>query len=350
MSSPVPCALLVGAHRWDDLITAKIMSHDFVISTRATKGKKFIAEPGRTRFLKIAAGTMPKPADALEQDPWIKELFKQAVWGKDSRTGMPRGDILVFVHGYNNGHEVVMARQRRLKADLAAAGFKGAVISFDWPSAGMAINYLEDRHDAKATALQLVDDGIKLFAARQTPDCCINVHLLGHSTGAYVIREAFDDADDTEMSNASWMVSQIAFIGADISSASLAANSDSTQSLYRHCTRLTNYSNHYDSVLKLSNVKRVGLAPRVGRVGLPLNHPDKAVDVDCSEYFTQLNSSAALKATDQTESIGSFDHSWHIGNRVFAADLFETLRGDLDRAVIPTRHPEGGRLKLRRLP
>jgi pimeloyl-ACP methyl ester carboxylesterase len=350
MSSPVPCVLHSEVRRRGDQTAKKSMSSDLVITTRATKGKKFIAEPGPTRFLKVAAGALPKPADAMTEEPWIKELFKQAVWGKDSRTGMPRGDILVFVHGYNNGHEVVMARQRRLKADLAAAGFKGAVISFDWPSAGMAINYLEDRHDAKATALQLVDDGIKLFAARQTPDCCINVHLLGHSTGAFVIREAFDDADDTEMSNASWMVSQVALIGADISSASLAANSDSTQSLYRHCTRLTNYSNHYDSVLKLSNVKRVGLAPRVGRVGLPMNHPDKAVDVDCSDYFAQLNSDPTVKAIDQTESIGSFDHSWHIGNRVFAADLFETLRGDLDRAVIPTRHPEGGRLKLRRLP
>lgn len=242
-----------------------------------------------------------------------------------------------------------MRRQRRLKADLAAAGFKGAVVSFDWPSANMALNYLEDRHDAKATALRLVDDGIKLFAARQTPDCCINAHLLAHSTGAYVLREAFDDADDTEINNASWMISQIAFIGGDISSASLTADSESSQSLFRHCTRLTNYSNRGDSVLKLSNVKRVGLAPRVGRVGLPENHPDKAVDVDCTEYFSLLNSNAAVKAADQRESIGSFDHSWHIGNRVFAADLFETLRGDLDRAIIPTRRQDGGSLKLQRI-
>ena len=192
-------------------------------------------------------------------------------------------------------------------------------------------------------------DCIKLFASKQTPDCCINVHLLGHSTGAYVIREAFDDADDTEISNASWMISQIAFIGGDISSGSMAADSDSSQSLYRHCTRLTNYSNRGDSVLKLSNVKRIGLAPRVGRVGLPENHPDKAVDVDCTEYFSLLNSDAAVKAADQREAIGSFDHSWHIGNRIFAADLFEVLRDDLDRAIIPTRQQDGGRLKLKRI-
>jgi esterase/lipase superfamily enzyme len=324
---------------------------DFVICTRDTKGNKFIPEPGQTRFLKVAHTALPKPADAAKDvDAWIRELFKEAIWGKDSRTGAPRGDILVFVHGYNNEQDTVMQRHRRLKTDLATTGYKGAVISFDWPSANMAINYMEDRHDAKATSLKLVDDCIKLFAVKQTPDCCINVHLIGHSTGAYVIREAFDDADDTEMSNASWMVSQIALIGGDVSSGSMAADSDSTQSLYRHCTRLTNYSNRGDSVLKLSNVKRLGMAPRVGRVGLPDNHPDKAVDVDCTEYFAKLNSDPAVKAADQHESIGSFDHSWHIGNRIFAADLFETLRGDLDRAIIPTRRQDGGRLILQRIP
>lgn len=326
------------------------MATDLVICTRDTEANTFIPEPGATTFLRVAEKSpLPRPSDALKVDAWIRELFKQAIWGKDSRTGAPRGDILVFVHGYNNGQDVVMQRQRRLKADLTTAGYKGAVVSFDWPSANMALNYLEDRHDAKATALRLVDDCIKLFSAKQTPDCCINVHLLGHSTGAYVIREAFDDADDTEMRNAAWMVSQIAFIGGDVSSASMAADSDSTQSLYRHCTRLTNYSNRGDSVLKLSNIKRVGLSPRVGRVGLPEDHPDKAVDVDCSGYFGQLNSDPAIKAADQRESIGSFDHSWHIGNRIFAADLFETLRGDLDRAILPTRSQEGGKLLLQRI-
>jgi esterase/lipase superfamily enzyme len=323
---------------------------DFIICTRDTKGNKFIPEPGKTLFLKVTAPALPKPADAATNvDAWIRDLFKEAIWGKDSRTGAPRGDILVFVHGYNNEQDTVMQRHRRLKEDLATAGYKGAVISFDWPSANMALNYLEDRHDAKATALRLVDDCIKLFAKKQTPDCCINVHLIGHSTGAYVIREAFDDADDTEISNAAWVVSQIAFIGGDVSSASMAADSDSTQSLYRHCTRLTNYSNRGDSVLKLSNVKRLGISPRVGRVGLPENPPDKAVDVDCTEYFSQLNTNTGIKAADQTESIGSFDHSWHIGNRVFAKDLFETLRGDLDRAILPSRKLVGGHLTLQRI-
>ncbi|OYV04748.1 MAG: hypothetical protein CFE26_15240 [Verrucomicrobiales bacterium VVV1] len=38
------------------------------------------------------------------------------------------------------------------------------------------------------------------------------------------------------------------------------------------------------TVLKLSNVKRIGVAPRTGRVGLPENAPGKAVGVDSGGF------------------------------------------------------------------
>lgn len=325
------------------------MNEDLVLCARAVEKNKFIAEPGPTLFLQVPENALPSPTHATKkQDAWVKRLRKEATWGKDSRTGEDRGDILIFVHGYNNDQKAIMDRHRQLRSDLTAAGWKGCVVSFDWPSADMAVNYLEDRHDAKQTALQLVTDGIALLAEEQGPDCTINVHLLGHSTGAYVIREAFDDADDAKLANNSWLVSQIVFIGGDVSSGSLSGTSASCESLYRHCTRLTNYSNRHDSVLKLSNAKRVGMAPRVGRVGLPADAPSKAVDINCSEYFQLLESQPSLRQKDQKAEIGTFDHSWHIGNATFTKDLSETLRGDLDRTVVPTRKLDGdGKLWLK---
>ncbi len=62
--------------------------------------------------------------------------------------------MLVFIHGYNNSHEIIMQRHRTLKKNLKEKGFKGLLVSFDWPSADHPLNYLEDRSDAKATALQ----------------------------------------------------------------------------------------------------------------------------------------------------------------------------------------------------
>jgi esterase/lipase superfamily enzyme len=321
----------------------------FVICTRAVRGNAFTAEPGPTRYLIVPAGEQPTPAhETAKPAQWLKKLRKAATWGKDSRVPTrDRGDLLVFVHGYNNDQQTVMRRHDRLTLDLKDVGFKGAILSYDWPSEAIALNYLEDRHDAKLTAMQLVTDGIAPLSAEQTPDCAINIHLLGHSTGAYVIREAFDDADDARLPNNAWYVSQIAFIGGDISSASCSASNATTDSLYRHCARLTNYSNLYDSVLKLSNAKRAGVAPRVGRIGLPPDAPAKAGNVDCSAYFQLLSANPEIRAQDQTEEIGTFDHSWHIGNRIFARDLFEVLRGDLDRTVIPTRHADqSGALEL----
>ena len=325
------------------------MSDDFVMCARAVKKNKFISEPGKSLYLLVPeSADQPIPEYKISASDWVKKLRKASVWGDDTRGDRnKRGDILVFIHGYNNDQEIVLKRHRQLKKDLQEIGYKGEVMSFDWPSADSALNYLEDRHDAKITALQLVTDGIQLLAKAQGPGCAINIHLLGHSTGAYVIREAFDDADDFHLSQASWLVSQIAFIGGDISSNSLSEGNSTSEAIYRHCVRFTNYSNGADSVLKLSNAKRVGVSPRVGRVGLPGNIPEKAVNIDCTDYFNNLESDQAMRDQDQKEIIGSFDHSWHIGNQVFAQDLFEMLKGDLDRSLFPTRHMTAGTIKLK---
>lgn len=324
------------------------MAEQFVMCARAVKNRVFIAEPGPSRFLLVPEGELPAPAHEVKKPIWFKKLRQAATWGRDARDEqLARGDLLVFVHGYNNDQKIVMARHAQLKKDLSAAGFRGEILSFDWPSDDKTLNYLEDRHDAKQTAMQLVSDGIGVLSEQQTADCTINIHLLGHSTGAYVIREAFDDADDARLANGAWAVSQLVFIGGDVSSASLGDGNSSSESLYRHCTRLTNYSNLRDSVLKLSNAKRLGVAPRAGRVGLPEDAPGKAVNIDCTEYFTLLDADHSIKSVDQGIELGTFDHSWHIGNKLFALDLFETLKGDLDRRAIPTRaFGSDGKLKL----
>lgn len=327
------------------------MADQFVMCARNIQKGAFVAEPGPSLYLLVPEGEVPSPKHAVkDSEQWFNRLRIAATWGKDARNAASdRGDLLVFVHGYNQDQEMVMNRHAQLKRDLTSVGYKGEVLSFDWPSEDMAINYMEDRHDAKITAMQLVTDGIRALSRQQAPNCTINIHLLGHSTGVYVIREAFDDADDAHLINNSWTVSQIIFIGGDISASSMREGDSSTESLYRHCARITNYSNLYDSVLKLSNAKRLGVAPRVGRVGLPDDASARAVNIDCSEYFGVLESDEDVRRVDQVAQYGSFNHSWHIGNRVFAHDLFETIKGDLDRSVIPTRSVgQDGKLRLTR--
>jgi esterase/lipase superfamily enzyme len=330
---------------------------DYIITTRRKKRDEdcFVGEPGPVRYLRVPDNVkLPKPSHSVEKDgeedkekvkEWINEVLKDCMPGADPSADHPHGDILIFIHGYNNNLKVVMWRHRRIREGLEKEGFNGTVISFDWPSESSALNYLEDRQDARLTALRLVTHGIRPLTARQKNGCEVNVHLLAHSTGAFVVREAFDDADDHKsLAHVNWTVSQIAFIGADVSSKSMSRHDSKSSSIYRHCIRLTNYTNKYDKVLKLSNIKRVGVAPRVGRVGLPDDASSKAVDIDCSDYFHR-----ARKPSSQDDFKGTWEHSWHLSKKRFYEDLYHTLRGDVDRHMIPTRKTVSrNQLKLRK--
>jgi esterase/lipase superfamily enzyme len=202
------------------------------------------------------------------------------------------------------------------------------VISFDWPSGDLALGYLRDRDEARMASVRLVSHGIKLFVRTQAEKCDINVHVLGHSTGAFLIREAFDHADDGQATATAWTVGQLVLIAGDVSAASFSDGNPETESTYRHCYRLTNFFNGYDEVLQISNVKRVGLSPRVGRVGLPADAPPKAVNVNCSDHFH-----ATYPAADMAMS-----HSWYFDDATFLRDLTVTLKGAVDRTLIPTRN------------
>ena len=316
-------------------------------------GKAFGAEPGPGRFLDVPDGETPHPEKhRISRTAFRDEVLKRASTGTvERKTGPNRreafttGNVLVFVHGYNNRIEDIMERHNLLQAGLGGAGYRGAIVSFDWPSDDSTLNYLEDRRDAKTTAFRLVDDGIRLIAGlqkeRRRRRCDIDVHLLGHSTGAYVIREAFSDAEQhASLSSGAWTVSQVAFIGADISAASMSGDSGRSRALFRHAARITNYSSRFDRALRISNVKRLGTAPRVGRVGLPADAHSKCVDVDCSTHWRGLPEPGEA-------FIGDFTHSWHFGDPLFARDLAYTIEGDIDRHRIPTRRMEDGGLALR---
>jgi pimeloyl-ACP methyl ester carboxylesterase len=173
-----------------------------------------------------------------------------------------------------------------------------------------------------------------------TAPCTINVHLLGHSTGAYVIMEAFAQAaKNGRFFKQPWRIAQVVFLAGDVSSNSLSATSDWAAPMYERIFRLTNYSNGFDKVLGVSNMKRLGTAPRAGRVGLPADIPRKAVNVDCSAYFQ-------TKDPNQAKFVGTFSHAWHFGDETLALDLALTLEGEMDRLVVPTRRLEGGQLVL----
>lgn len=292
---------------------------DYIICTQNIQNKSFGNKPGKTTYLKV-----PEDADVflpihkVSLSEFLGDIINQA-----------QEDIIIFIHGYNTEDDTVLDRHRTLRKGFEKAGFNGDLITFAWPSNNKALLYLDDRHDAKVTAIELVNSCIKLLAKQQGKNCTINVHLIAHSTGAYVIHEAFADANTTKQTaEINWTVSQILFISGDVSSDSMST--DRADSIYLHCNRLTNYFNPYDSALALSNVKRVGAKNRVGRIGLPQDSPNKAVDVDCGNYYNQKKEKINVMK-------GNRSHSWYFYSDVWYKDAFDTIKGELDRTVIPTR-------------
>lgn len=317
---------------------------DYVLCARKIKGGEFSAEPGKVRYLKVPRGAeASSPDHETKVDEWMANVADAADGRADGQIS-ESGDVVIFVHGYNNDSKIILQRHRQLQQDLTAEGWRGIVVTFEWPSGNSTLNYLEDRWDASEVSLLLVTDGIELLAKRQKAGCQTNVHALGHSTGAYVIMDALANAEKSgKLHKSTWRLGQVAFIAGDVSRASLAADSAWAAPMYSRIMRLTNYSNPYDSVLGVSNAKRLGVAPRAGRVGLPTPPHPKSVDVDCGPYFNTLD-------PEKQKFYGTFNHSWHIGNLVFARDLAMTLEGRIDRNAIPTRALQEGRLVLQDKP
>jgi len=102
--------------------------------------------------------------------------------------------------------------------------------------------------------------------------------------------------------------------------------------------RLTNYSNPFDAALSLSNIKRIGVSPRVGRVGLPDDAPGKAVEVDTGAYY-EANQ-------NKFEHLPNDSHTWYFFDDTFMQDVAQTVKGDVDRNRIATRRGSGSRLEL----
>lgn len=300
----------------------------FFITVRSIAGDAFGTGLGAIRYLVAPDGEVPRPSHSVGLRHWIAQIM--ATFARDA-AGNANGDILFFVHGYNNGVADVDQAHRDIVAGLAGK-FAITVISFDWPSADETYAYLEDLDTAKKTAIDLVNAAVKPLLAAQTQNCRVAVHALCHSMGAFVLRVALDHADDGLKTGGDWTLNQLVLIGGDVDAADFVAGDKDTESMLDHSYRLTNYFNRYDEVLQISNAKRLGVAERVGRVGLPPNAPPKTVNVDCSALYSGLTPPAA-----DPDSVMRFSHSWYFTSARFFDDLAQTLHGAVDRLVIVGR-------------
>lgn len=139
-----------------------------MICVRSVENEQFTADVGQLLYLAIPDDCdAPSPAHAVLSDEWYNVVRHAAVWHNEYQER--RGDILFIVHGYNNNAAEVLKRHRRLKQDLATQGFRGIVVSFDWPSGSSVLGYVQDRifakkqHSSSLLVGSLFFQGIKLL-------------------------------------------------------------------------------------------------------------------------------------------------------------------------------------------
>jgi pimeloyl-ACP methyl ester carboxylesterase len=297
----------------------------------------YLAVPwsGKRADLRRAPG--PQPSDAMgDARAWMEAVVAYAKTGRPAEQPL---DVVFFVHGCNTDAREAQVRQRLVELELRARGCDALVVGFDWPTGGTAAAYLYDRALAARAALALVSKGIFPFALFSKEGCPVRVHVMAHSMGAFVVREAFRGADKARLAGIpnDWRIGQLVLLAADLSSRCFAAGHPDLRPTLDHCGRLTNYFSAYDEALAVSNVKNLDISSRVGRVGMPVDLPTsvKAVDVDCGPRHRAVED-RPLKVVD-----GIASHSWYFEDPLWYDDLAWTLKGAVDRNAIPTRRPAG---------
>ncbi len=168
---------------------------DYLITARGISGAAFNENVGTIRYLRVPTNVaIPTPAMATSSKTdlakWVKEVRDIADGDPNQNSISVAGDILVFIHGYNNDLDIIMKRQRQLAKDLKAEGWKGLVIGFDWPSDNETLAYWQDRSKGAEVAVKLVSDCITVLAQGQEKDCVTNVasarpfhrRLCGHGS------------------------------------------------------------------------------------------------------------------------------------------------------------------------
>jgi esterase/lipase superfamily enzyme len=321
---------------------------NYMMTARKKSGEAFIPEPGPARYMAIAEGELdPSPAHVVSSaKQWFEDVAAKADARRNPNSISQTGDVLFYIHGFNVTQKLALARQVELEQNLIAEGWRGVVVGFDWPSDNKVLNYLEDRRDGVEVAHQLVNKGLVRMIEGRKSGCTTNIHILAHSAGAYVLTTAFVQAlENGKMFKSDWRIGQVALVSGDISASSLRDGNPRTKPMFKRIMRLTNYQNPYDNVLAVSNAKRLGTSPRVGRVGLPDNPDNKAVNVNCGSYFATLDTDTLSETID-----GNVPHAWYTANRVFCRDLAMTMEGAIDRWAIPTREKHGSELHLQDAP
>ena len=225
-------------------------------------------------------------------------------------------DTLFFVHGYNNSPREVLGGLAFLKtkmesymAELKEINGKDVVpadlimVGFIWPSRDKLFGYLDDRAMAAASGPALARGLLKYKDfLQQLPNreaCNQKVHMVTHSMGAYVLRNAIQNITGYVAGALPQVFNQVALTAPDEDSDAFDTN-EKLRRLPELCRRTTLYMNRGDLALVASD--RVKFNPaRLGQMGPSSPHtlPNNVVIVDATKVAGDIRDEQPLESGGQ---------------------------------------------------
>lgn len=246
----------------------------------------------------------------------------------DLRTLMAgeRSDTLVFIHGYNVTFTGGLQAAARLANDVKVDGRLVNVVVFSWPSDGAAVplmSYYSDREDARASGPAIARAFLKLrdyIVALPADDYCQRcLHLLTHSMGAYVLRNALQALISKDPLALTRVFDQVMLAAPDEDDDAFEMDGK-LRLLPKLGRQVTVYFNPNDKGLLISDKTKAN-PDRLGSDGPRLVDliPKKVVLVDCRNVAGHADPFV--------------EHSYYIRSRAMSADLAAVLRGGAPETI-----------------
>lgn len=258
--------------------------------------------------------------------------MKPGAWANKIMRKHPSSHVLLYVHGFNTTpitflEKLASANKHCHRADVS---FKGAVIGFDWPSAGRTLpennitdifkKYEFDRRMAKAVGPSIVKDVVLPIHAVKTTT---KVHMVCHSMGAFVSLNALRGANPNRKK-----ITNLFWIAGDVDQREFINPRQAANIVWNGAKRLTHYYAKSDQILDVSGKTVNKTSLRSGQHGLNMTIRDFSYDVDCEGRYT-----AKFK---NNSVLPSYTHDWYFDDPRLFQDIVLTMHGIAPYAM-PTR-------------
>jgi pimeloyl-ACP methyl ester carboxylesterase len=252
---------------------------------------------------------------------------------------IPDTSVLVFVHGFGNDSCKIIERHNTIKPHVPPGV---TLASFDWPSGNPGFSaYQNDKLNAASSAPYFIANCLKVLFRKFPPG---NVHLFGHSMGAYVIEQVFQTPQV-------FTVGHVLLAAGDVDQLNYGAGTPLLANYLSHCNNLSVYWSQDDQALLDS--QRINHYVPLGLQGFKGVVPDRCYSIDSAGYFRNYAKNDPPPAPPPPPppnlpippiSAAEYSHVWYLlyapkppPVNDFYTDVGAVLQGYL---TFPTRAPK----------